>query len=410
MYAVYSSLETETPIMLLNMGIGPDKDNPNASYIDGSSFQAELFELNRPDYKSIQVNINSPGGNVVDGYNICNALLHTSIPVDTYCVGIAASMAAVAFMCGRKRIMADYSSLMIHNPFGGDDKKMLKALQDSLVKLVCAKSKLSEDEVAKMMNKETWLSAKEALECGFATEIRNTSEENVKRMPRTATASIRALWQEADNINNNSNKNLYMAEVKTFEGRAIGLGVVANYLGLNIEASESSILDALRAKISTEITARTKAEEMLDALGKALAKKEKEFNDMKAEYDAKTVEYGNEKAAIAATAATATAAAKAAQDIANKAAATSEIQKYVDAGRVKSEQLGFYVDAAIRDGVDKVKAVLGDLPINVANPDASRIETKDGKVADPNKEGMSAIHLMAKVKAGQNARLAALKA
>lgn len=400
------------PIMLLNMGIGPDKENPNASYIDGSSFQSELFELNRPEYKSIQVNINSPGGNVVDGYNICNALLHTSIPVDTYCVGIAASMAAVAFMCGRKRIMADYASLMIHNPFGGDDKKMLRALRDSLVKMVCAKSKLSEDEVAKMMDKETWLSAEEALACGFATEIRNTSQENVKRMPRSATASIRAMWQEAENINNNSNKNSYMADtnVTKFEGRAIGLGVVANYLGLNIEASESSILDALRAKISTEITARTKAEEMLDALGKALAKKEKEFSDMKAEYDAKVVEYGNEKAAIAATAAAATAAAKAAQDIANKATATSEIQKYVDAGRVKSEQIGFYVDAAIRDGVDKVKAVLGDLPINVNQPDASKIETKDGKVVNPKEVPASAIHYMARIKANQNARLAAAKA
>lgn len=398
--------------MLLNQPIGIDKEHPELPYIDGALFQSELFELDGQDYDRIIVNINSPGGNVIEGYNICNAFLQTKTPVDTCCTGIAASMAAVAFMCGRKRIMYDYSALMIHNPFGGDDKKMLKALEKSLVKMVAAKSKLSEDQVAKMMEKETWISAEEAVEMGFATEIKNTSEENIKRMPKAATASIRAMWSEANNIQNNISQTFlnkdFMADA-TPTAQAKGLSLVAAYLDLNIDSSENAILVSMREKINTSVVAKMKAEEMLDEMKAKLDKKEKEFSALKKEYDDKIIEYKEEEEKrnkIAKDAMEADQAnAKRAETEAKKATCKVEIEKYVAVGRVKADQVDKLVDLAMKTDMKDVVALLGELPINKEVPGAANITTKDtGVPGNPNVEPMSAMALQARVKATQNAR------
>ena len=64
----------DEPIMLINKHIGySEKDGQG---VDGSLFQEELLYLDSLGKKAIQVWINSPGGSVVDGYNIC--LLYTS--------------------------------------------------------------------------------------------------------------------------------------------------------------------------------------------------------------------------------------------------------------------------------------------------------------------------------------------
>ena len=66
MYCV--DLSADEPIMLINKHIGFDeKDGPG---IDGSLFQEELLRIDAMGKKRIQIWINSPGGKVMDGYNI----------------------------------------------------------------------------------------------------------------------------------------------------------------------------------------------------------------------------------------------------------------------------------------------------------------------------------------------------
>src|SRR5580693_4406944 len=124
----------EEPIMLINKHIGFDEKDGQG--IDGSLFQAELLALDRIGKKRIQVWINSPGGTVMDGYNIYNAILKSDTKVDTYCVGICASIAAVIFQAGRKRIMADYGLLMYHNPYGGTGGDELDAMRNSICTMI----------------------------------------------------------------------------------------------------------------------------------------------------------------------------------------------------------------------------------------------------------------------------------
>ena len=102
--------ESDEPIMLINKHIGYDESDGMG--IDGAEFERELMTLDTMKKKRIQVWINSPGGMVLDGWSIYNSILKTKTKVDTYCVGIAASIAGVIFQAGRERNMADYGILM----------------------------------------------------------------------------------------------------------------------------------------------------------------------------------------------------------------------------------------------------------------------------------------------------------
>ena len=146
--------------MLINSHLGFDTDDGQG--IDSSLFQQELLQLDTLGKKRIQLWINCPGGNVMDGMGMFNAILKTKTPVDTYNTGICASMGGVLFMAGRKRVMNDYASLMMHNPSGGDDKKQMGMMKDSLVTMLSSRaSNITPEEVDYLMEKTSWLNAAE---------------------------------------------------------------------------------------------------------------------------------------------------------------------------------------------------------------------------------------------------------
>ena len=130
--------------------------------------------------KNINVHINSYGGEVAEGLAIYNSLKNSKATVTTVCDGCACSAASVVFMAGDKRVMSDASWLMIHNAWTytqGNAEELRKAADDvekiSEVAANAYKSvmTISEDELKKMLDEETIITAKEALSYGFATEI-----------------------------------------------------------------------------------------------------------------------------------------------------------------------------------------------------------------------------------------------
>lgn len=221
----------DEPIMLINNHIGFDPDDGMG--IDGAQFQNELLTLDGMGKKAIQVWINSPGGSVMDGYNIYTAILKSKTKVDTHCTGMAASIAGVIFQAGRNRIMSDYGFLMYHNPKGPSDRKLIDMMTDSIAKMT-ARSGKAEDEILKMMNKETFISPDEALEYGLCDSIEASSESNKKRLtPSPAKAYYKEAQLVLNSLFNNQNQNI-MAFPK-----------VANRLSLNSEASEDAVIDAI---------------------------------------------------------------------------------------------------------------------------------------------------------------------
>ena len=114
-YKLTVNPDSNEPIILINDVIGCDETMGGG--ILGSDFEREILSLDDKGKKRIRVYINSVGGSVIDGMSIYNAIIHTKTPVDTYCVGIAASIAGVIFTAGKNRYIADYGLLMIHNPY-----------------------------------------------------------------------------------------------------------------------------------------------------------------------------------------------------------------------------------------------------------------------------------------------------
>lgn len=131
----------------------------------------------------LDVRINSPGGYVMEGLAIVNALFRAAQSgrkVTTHVDGLAASMGSVIAMAGSEVIMADNALMMIHNPWDvavGDAAELRRAadtlekIRDQIVGIYAKRTGLSSDELVAMLDAETWLTAEEALAQNFVTSV-----------------------------------------------------------------------------------------------------------------------------------------------------------------------------------------------------------------------------------------------
>jgi ATP-dependent Clp protease protease subunit len=228
-------INAEEPIMLINKHIG--YDSVDGYGIMGDMFQKELMFLDTLGKKSIKVYINSVGGSVMDGMSIYNAILTTTTKVDTYCVGVAASIAAVIFQAGRKHVMCDYGVLMFHNPFNPDavgvsDGADIEAFTNSIATMISSRSGKEMDAVREMMNATTWLNAEEATTSGLCDIVEASAEYNKPRMVRQTVMQDK--WKMANTI---LNKIL----------KPINMTIVASKLGLAETATEADMVTAIEA-------------------------------------------------------------------------------------------------------------------------------------------------------------------
>jgi methionyl-tRNA synthetase len=185
---------------------------------------------------------------------------------------------------------------MIHAPLFGNDTeenvtdpnalKAMQALKDSLLTILVENSSLTKAKLLKIMNAETWFSAKESKELGLTDTI-ITSKRQPTAMQSTNSEDVLQFINNTINLIKKENK----------------MSIVTNYLKLQDEASEESILNAVKSfetKIDTfenslvsanaEIvdlkSAKTKAEkekESLITINEELINQISEFKNEKAE-------------------------------------------------------------------------------------------------------------------------------
>lgn len=159
-------------------------------YDDDTSAYGLVKQLQEMDADHIKVHINSYGGEVKEGLAIYNALKDSKMKVTTICDGFACSAASVVFMAGDERIIKEASLLMIHNAWTlvQGDSNALRKQADDLEKITQAsvnayksRATISEDEIKELMDNETWITAKEAVEYGFATKTETEDERGVSQ-------------------------------------------------------------------------------------------------------------------------------------------------------------------------------------------------------------------------------------
>ncbi len=138
--------------------------------------------------EQIEVIINSGGGHIDAGSEIYFLLKDYKGKVTVKIAGMAASAASVIAMAGDHIIIVPTAQMMIHNVSSiavGDYQTMLhesdvlKEMNRSIANAYILKTGKPEKDILELMNKETWLSAKTALEQGFVDEIMGVSSENL---------------------------------------------------------------------------------------------------------------------------------------------------------------------------------------------------------------------------------------
>jgi ATP-dependent protease ClpP protease subunit len=158
-----------TVFMLLNQAIGPDHDEPNEPYIDGSRFADEMYYW-KSQGKHITVKINTPGGRVDHGWSMIDAIQECA--ADTFDAGIAYSMGGICLLFGKNRKAYDYAVGMIHAPQGGN-KEVLEVVRNQFRTLLETRTKFTKAEIDDMMTsgKNYFFTASEMLEKGIIDEV-----------------------------------------------------------------------------------------------------------------------------------------------------------------------------------------------------------------------------------------------
>lgn len=143
--------------------------------------QLLFLQMEDPD-KDISVYINSPGGSVTSGLAIYDTMQFVKPDVATYCVGQAASMAALLLAAGTKgkRFALPHARILIHQPWGGTQgqasdisiqAREILRLRDKLNGILAEHSGQSVEKVEKDTDRDYFMSAEECKEYGIVDEV-----------------------------------------------------------------------------------------------------------------------------------------------------------------------------------------------------------------------------------------------
>ena len=143
--------------------------------------QMLFLEAENPE-KDITLYINTPGGSVSAGLAIYDTMQYLKCDVTTYCVGQAASMAAVLLAAGSKgkRFALPNARIMIHQPWGGvqgqasdisiQAKEILR-LKKQLNEIMAFHTGQPVERIEKDMERDNYMSADAAKEYGIVDEV-----------------------------------------------------------------------------------------------------------------------------------------------------------------------------------------------------------------------------------------------
>jgi ATP-dependent Clp protease protease subunit len=144
---------------------------------------AQLLLLDADDHQAqIDLYINSPGGSVVDGMAVIDAMQCIQAPVSTICVGQAASMAAWILAAGTRgrRVATPHAEIMLHQVSAGFkgqaadiqvQAERIRRMQDSLVRLIAGWTRQDADRIRRDMERDFFMSPDEARAYGLIDEV-----------------------------------------------------------------------------------------------------------------------------------------------------------------------------------------------------------------------------------------------
>lgn len=235
--------------------------------------------------ESVEIEINSPGGSVLEGQRIYHAIrgmADRGVEVTTTVNGLAASMGSVILMAGDKRKMTKGSRIMIHEASTiawGDARTMkkqaelLEGISREISEVYADRTGGDVNELRQLMYAETWMDAPKAQELGFIHEVIGGKKD-----------------QDAKAKFDNANKGMTGFFAKLFPGNEQAEQIDAQLhelesLRAELEAKaglENQIKDLAEAKANADIeVANLKGQ--LDEIKASIADKDQEIETLKAD-------------------------------------------------------------------------------------------------------------------------------
>lgn len=172
----------------------------------GVSSESFARELALVTASNIEVQINSPGGDIFEGIAIYNTLRAHPAHITTRVDGLAASAASIIAQAGDTRVMLTSTTMMIHEAWSiviGPAEEMraaadlLDQLNDQAAELYAARAGGDAQEFRQLMADETWLTPDQAVELGLADEIvdpgSKATDDEADDQPAEAVAAAQLL-------------------------------------------------------------------------------------------------------------------------------------------------------------------------------------------------------------------------
>lgn len=246
------------------------------SGLNSNDFVSQLKSLEKT-YKFIDLRINSGGGDVFEGIAMYNAVKNSPSVIDTYCEGIAGSMASILFQAGRTRYISKYGQVMTHKPSGvgmGSSERLrevagrIDTLENTMANIYAERTGKSEDECkSRYMNgRDNWFVADAAISEGLADAIYDQGKSITVPVNVTSELEVYESYAAQLYIKNENDK---MSEVTLTAEQLATMGltgsvtidqVMANYKAMAEAAAKVPTLEASVAGLTSE---KEKAEQDL---------------------------------------------------------------------------------------------------------------------------------------------------
>jgi ATP-dependent Clp protease, protease subunit len=180
-YDIYSRLLKDR-IIIIGTEIDPYNQVANAVVA-----QLLFLQMNDPA-KDINIYINSPGGSVSAGLAIYDTMQAVTCDINTYCMGMAASMGSVLLAAGTKgkRFVLPNADIMIHQVSGGahgtasDVERSVNHmfnLKKRLNKILARHCGKTEEELERDADRDNWMTAQEAVDYGLVDKVLDNKKE-----------------------------------------------------------------------------------------------------------------------------------------------------------------------------------------------------------------------------------------
>ena len=241
---------------------------------------------------TLEIEIHSPGGSVLDGYKLFHAIYdmrERGVFVTAKINSLAASMASVIAMAADKIQMVTGGRMMIHDvSWTGsgnadslrDKAELIDEMSEEIAAVYSDRTKLPVDEVRAMMKRETWMGANEAMKLGFVDEVISGKKIDACHSQEQAHTGSMFATQKA-----------WREKVEGLEARVSEIEADATAAAESFATAQAELATANEsiAALNTELAELKTTNEILtndaEEASKLIEAKDKEISEAKAEVE-----------------------------------------------------------------------------------------------------------------------------